>query len=359
MQIPNQVQSLIDRELAQLQADPTATVLPVTRLALYDAFGPTFASSSPSDRVDRIRRGTSTLTAADRVRARLAVLTAHHVLPLWLDSLDEAGLLAPEMVDDETRSLIQEFVHQHVAPEGQTALLALIRQHPLDYQGLHHAVLTVDAAHMDTIPRSMLVEAVTLNGAVRTYGTPHQIPIPLNPQLAPYRSIFFVPLVAVPSYILQLAEGVLDGSIAAQIALDHLGDIQEGLGTMLGYAEEDFSAQAYDICLAVAEALSQTLGLGPFDGLEITATRTDEDLIGKGAAAAAAVKAFSGIFEDQLSTRDYDAERRRSFWIWWLTEAIPAAWNAEQSVEDSALPTMPFRATVQVTVYDTDLRFRV
>lgn len=357
MQIPHQVQTLIDHELALLQADPAATVLPATRLALYDAFGPTFASSSPSDRVDRIRRGTSALTAADRVRARLAVLTAHHVLPLWLDSLDEAGLLAPEMVDDETRSLIQEFVHQHVAPEGQTALLARIRQHPLDYQGLHHAVLTVDVSHIDAIRRSILVECVTVNGIVRT--APHQIPIPLNPQLAPHCSIYFVPLVAVPSYILQLAEGVLDGSIAAPIALDHLGDIQEGLGTMLGYAEEDFSAQAYDICLATAEALSQALGLGPFDGLEITSTTTDENLIGKGAAAAAAVKAFSGIFEDHLSTRDYDAERRRSFWMWWLTEAIPEAWHPEQGGDAADLPTMPFRATVQVTAYDTSLRFQM
>lgn len=128
---------------------------------------------------------------------------------------------------------------------------------------------------------------------------------------------------------------------------------------MLGYAEEDVSAQAYDICLAGPEALSQALGLGPFDGHEITATITHEDLLGKGVVATAAVKAFSGIFEDHLSTRDYDAEQRRNFWTWWLTEAIPAAWHAEQSDDDAALPTMPFRATVQVTSYDTGLRFRV
>lgn len=75
--------------------------------------------------------------------------------------------------------------------------------------------------------------------------------------------------------------------------------------------------------------------------------------MGEGAATGPAIKAYSGIFEDNLSTDEFDPDKRPEFWMWWLTEAIPGAWAAESAVDEPATETMPFRNTVRLTRYKT------
>ena len=103
-----------------------------------------------------------------------------------------------------------------------------------------------------------------------------------------------------------------------------------------------------DVCEAADEAVNQALGLGPFNHLEISADTTEEELMGKGAAGSAAVKAWSNIYNGGLSTRSFDASRRREFWRWWLSDAIPQAIALEPEGTDD-IDVMPFNQTVEAT----------
>src|SRR6185295_16791575 len=158
------------------------------------------------------------------------------------------------------------------------------------------------------------------------------------------RSIYSMPMTELPVHTLQLAEGLLRGTVDPSNAITQSGDIRECFGNFL----------AYDVGKATYEALNQALGLGPFDRQEVTSMTTDAWLMGEGAAAAPALKAYSGVFADTISTTEYDPDKQQEFWLWWLTEAIPQVWAAEPDVADPPdLATMPFTATVRVTAYRT------
>lgn len=353
MSLPSTVQALLDAEFTLLQHSPEQAFLPARRLAIYAAFGPTYASSSFEERIARIRAGQIMLTRADRVRARLALLTAQHVVPLWFAALDEAQLLTADRITDAMCYAFRQITLEHGATHIQEALDALFASGPISIEQLHVALNQLPANTLDLRQRSVLEEYVVIGETVATVPSIAEVDIVLNPALAEVRSIYTMPIVAWPAHILELTQGVLEQRIATKTALTQSGDIYDALGNLF---EEDMPAQAHDVGMALAEALSQSVGLGPFDHQAITPSTTEEWLLGRGAAAAAALKAYSGVFDGIYATEEYDLEKRRSFWEWWATEAIPQAWSLEGEAEEpAASETMPFEQTVQVMAYRTGI----
>jgi hypothetical protein len=106
MNLPPHLQALIDHEIAAIQRDPNHALLPYRRLMMYDAFGPTFRFETYTERIQILQDGRLLLTRADRVRARLALLVAQYVLPLWQSSLEKAQLLTPERIDEQLHFIL-------------------------------------------------------------------------------------------------------------------------------------------------------------------------------------------------------------------------------------------------------------
>jgi hypothetical protein len=359
MNIPNHVQTLIDQEVAAILQHPDHALLPFRRLMLYDAFGPTFGSTTYEERVQILQNGQLPLTIADRVRARLAILTAYHVLPLWYPSLEASGLLDPIRIEPEIRALLSEMVRLYVVTGAQQNLIAQLGKSSIDYSLLKKQISSLEPHEIDSTKRAIMQECADAGIVVSSSPITAIVRISLDPRLAEHRSVYLLPITELPIHNLQLAEGVLKGTVNPRNGLSQSSDIRECFGNFLGYEEEELPARAYDVGMATYEALNQALGLGPFDRQEITPTTTDAFLIGEGAAAAAGLKAYSGVFEDNISTSLYNPEKQLEFWLWWLTKAIPAAWadETEATSPPTMLATMPFRKTVRVTQYATGIKF--
>jgi hypothetical protein len=92
----------------------------------------------------------------------------------------------------------------------------------------------------------------------------------------------------------------------------------ERIGTSIDHAAF-FAAGA--VIAAVFEALGRVLELSE---MPMGSEDAGADIWEVGDTAGWAVTAYAGV----PSTPKSDAKRRRVFWHWWLTQAIPAAWNA-------------------------------
>lgn len=85
---------------------------------------------------------------------------------------------------------------------------------------------------------------------------------------------------------------------------------------------------AYNTFVLIVDGLEM---LEPYTAADETITQGWCDF------AASAVKAYS--IADKTATRDvleYDEEKITEFWFWWLTEAIPQAWELAQSTRNTA-----------------------
>ena len=353
MNVPPEVQELIEQELAVLQRAPEQALLPYRRLQLYAAFGPTYHSATFTERIDMIRAGQLPLTLADRVRTRLAILTAQHVLPFWFSALDDTNYVTPESITSEVHYFLGEYVNQPLDAGVQARLAPTLERTPLDFQQLRDQIEGFGAGEIDDSVRSILLTYVSIGLLTSTDPRALGAQFILDPRIVGSWPFFTVPTVVTPLYMLQLATHVLDGSIEPRLVLDQMDDMHTALGNSLGFDELEGPMRAVFVCDAAYEALNQSLGLGPFDFVEITPTTTDEDLAGRGAAAAAALQAYAGIYVGHVPVGyEFDPVLRRAFWTWWLTEAIPRAWAAEdEPAGAAAADTMPFEQTVRVTAH--------
>lgn len=129
-------------------------------------------------------------------------------------------------------------------------------------------------------------------------------------------------------YLVSLAEGVLQGTVLRLGA----GKVGNEVHYILGNIPEiwEISAQADDAGQAAIAALRQVLaGLPNFNEyISRNNAITDVSIFaGQGDAASSAVQAYANIYEE-FDFIDVDIEKRLEFWEWWLTKAIPAAWAA-------------------------------
>jgi hypothetical protein len=127
----------------------------------------------------------------------------------------------------------------------------------------------------------------------------------------------------IPDRLIALTEGVLDGHVPAPIAersalaawhrLDRLG------------RERVLDRGAFYSCSAAREALEAALGRPPFGDVAITERYAEDDLDPYCSDTAHwAMRAWKSCAEGAAA----EAAKRREFWHWWLTEAVPQAWHA-------------------------------
>lgn len=143
-----------------------------------------------------------------------------------------------------------------------------------------------------------------------------------------------------PTEMLKAAEGVLRGTVDADEAFGQVcGKFYDGLGAL----EYTTTEKVYCACAASYDTLEVILD--GIDGLRLEGTRfaiTDEEIrYGQRDFAAMAVRAYISIDKNEPGvwskgkykcTSSYDpltldCEKRLEFWEWWLTDAIPQAWE--------------------------------
>lgn len=346
------LEALLQQEYQRVQRDPEHNLAPARRLLLYDALGPTAVAATPIAWVDQLRAGMLPRTRADRVRARIALQTARRVLPIWDAEIMHVPYLLPPEIANDIRYMLDVMVEFDLPVEVRPPLLALLAARPVDYDALD-AQATRIAADLPAAQAALLDELIQMSKRLLQADPERCLRLALDPKLLLDRAVAEGTFLAVadtelPQYTLDLAEAVWRGAVDPAAALPYLGLIDQIMGTNLGLADDELPTRAFDVLAATYEALSQVLGFGPFDGVAISPDTREAALLGSDAAAAAAVRAASGVFDDFFATESFDPQRQRAFWEWWLTEAIPQAWAAEAEGDDSMLDARPFRETVRV-----------
>lgn len=135
---------------------------------------------------------------------------------------------------------------------------------------------------------------------------------------------------ALPEWMIQRAESVLLGTVDIETACEDSGDLWYVLGNFHDDIVEGHDVapeEAWYVCKAAYQALSEMIS--GIESLQIDPMLpppvTDNDLDHLDGAGAAMI-AFVGVGADGPAA----ASRRRTFWEWWLAEAIPSAWAAAQ-----------------------------
>ena len=342
MTLPTPLQHLLLHQQELLLHQPADAFWPARRLAIYDAMGPTWYASSYEARVAMIQKTTIMPTTADYVRAYLALLTAQKVVPLWFDALGSAGMLTVSQITQDLHQQMNELIHAHTDDMHVAVFALLLEQHPTNYIALQDRLRQIAPSPH----RAVIQEYITLAQEIESQARVPFNTIPFDASLVGYRSSTHVPFAFLPYHILQLIEGVLEGHVSSSIALQQCGQLDDIFGNTF---EEELPAQAAYVGLALLEALKQSIGLPPFDRMEIRETTQEEDIQGEGAAAAPALKAWSGVFENIYATNAYDIEQRQAFWTWWSTIAIPQAWSFGTTIPTSHGARMQFNQTVRIT----------
>ncbi len=139
----------------------------------------------------------------------------------------------------------------------------------------------------------------------------------------------------VAARMIEIADGVLNHSISKEYANEVMSvSFHPSIGAFAlggGLTEKGYLA-----LLAAYNALCETLDTVPLksegsDGIESTRQWEDHRLTAAGSniddAAVDAAFAFAGDNENH----DYDIKKLKAFWEWWLTEAIPKAWQYANS----------------------------
>lgn len=125
-----------------------------------------------------------------------------------------------------------------------------------------------------------------------------------------------------PQFMLATAKQVLTGTVSPTQAKQIAGDAWQQLEQLGSAPHTAASSHAFHAGQAAVETLFAVLGRPPFDGVLVEEYDTDADLDPWSSDPALwAVTAYAGGAWEQTS----DANKRREFWEWWLTEAIPSS----------------------------------
>lgn len=136
-----------------------------------------------------------------------------------------------------------------------------------------------------------------------------------------------------PEHILKLTENLLLGLIDVQFTWKEANNYWDEVGNLIQEILEDFEKKVFNtahVCNASLHALHETLGVEFLGKLKNWAKYNDEQLSNHFFAcdtAASAVIAYAG----GGNVSPFDPEKRLDFWEWWLTEAIPQAWELANS----------------------------
>jgi hypothetical protein len=127
-----------------------------------------------------------------------------------------------------------------------------------------------------------------------------------------------------PPGLLRMAEALLTGQDIAEAARSQADAVWEALTELDVHSDKLGIVETIASGLAAVEALREALGKDPYEGVNIDATKSDEELDPYHTDAAQfAADAYSGPSWISSSS----PEKRREFWEWWLREAVPMAWH--------------------------------
>lgn len=144
--------------------------------------------------------------------------------------------------------------------------------------------------------------------------------------------------VDLPQMMLDMAEGVLNSTVSPNEANNALCD---DFYHAMGAIAYDVTYEVWCASNAAYSALKAVLGYKPFRIDEIDVSVSDDTLSpGDGDVALSALNAFTASDNDapgvwafttkSHSPLSFDIQKRLEFWEWWLTEAIPQAWELAQ-----------------------------
>lgn len=391
MQMPPELQQLIQTELEQIRRDPEHDLLPMRRRAIYEAFDPSNEAVlwqrleqemeavrlDPNlDRINKAMRRRAIYKALaprndpasknlvdseiasvrnDRnfhkylfqnmksipdyyallpeldpvhyqVGGHLAILTARHVVPIWKKALEDS-----EVYHSEEEDLFPEFfewIEKFADNKSKQALLEILNQFPRDKQKMHREVAALTDQEVDLQWQQATLYLLEDRGFEARVGTF----LAQGDKADWIESVRSVTTYDLLDYMLFVAEKVLEGTVS-HAAARQVADLS---GIMLGNIPEmyELSLEAADVGNAAASALAQVIiGFQRFN--EVLDEKPDINefqLQDNGSdAASGAVSAYANIYED-FEFIEVDLEKRLEFWDWWLTQAIPQAWELAPSV---------------------------
>ncbi len=328
MPLPEELRQQLEAELEFVRQEKEHQLPLPRRLALYDALGDTFPELTALAPARRLQEGIVSLTVGDRVRARLAILTARKVLPLWYEELNAAGLLAQSELDRELCYLIELLIEERVTEREQERLLTFLDTEPINQAALRAAIAALSSDEVSPDVQQIMLE--TIDSSLVT-----DAPAPaLSSEAGVTLPVWRKPLATVwtkdiPAHLLLMAEAVLQGGADIHAIFAESCEAHTILGNYFGYDEEEFPERAYLAAEAALEALNMALGLGWYKTFKVDKVQAEsERLMGRGPAEQMAASAYS-VEVDKEGRWLADPERLLAFWEWWLTEAIPAAWESE------------------------------
>ena len=135
----------------------------------------------------------------------------------------------------------------------------------------------------------------------------------------------------VAARMIEIAESVMDHSISTEYANQVLS--VNYYATVGAFAlGGGLTEKGYLALLAAYNALCETLDTVPLksegsDGIESTRQWEDHRLTAAGANADDAAVDAAFAFAGDIENRAYDTKKLKAFWEWWLTNAIPQAWE--------------------------------
>ena len=116
----------------------------------------------------------------------------------------------------------------------------------------------------------------------------------------------------------------MSGAVDVETGQEEAGQAWERLDELGGETKIPESGRVFFAGEAAVQALFEVLGDDPFEDIDIDEQITDEDLDPWCSDTAHwAVTAWAGWVEEPQS----DRVRRREFWEWWLTRAVPEVWH--------------------------------
>jgi hypothetical protein len=119
MHLHHTVQDIIREELTFLEDNSAYDLDPQRRMDIYRALGPLSVTDKQAWFAHIKAKAPPHLTSADRVRLRIAMLTAHKVVPLWQTACQETEANFTEHEDPEE---IQRQEQEYLVQRRQTAI---------------------------------------------------------------------------------------------------------------------------------------------------------------------------------------------------------------------------------------------
>jgi hypothetical protein len=119
VRLPDSAQKTIDVELDHLYSDANSDLHPQSRIYLYRALGP----SSPEK--DSRQKSPHKPTIADRVRTRIAFLTAQKVIPLWEAACRETDTNFPDQPGERNEEKKREDAYANLRAHNRIEAISV------------------------------------------------------------------------------------------------------------------------------------------------------------------------------------------------------------------------------------------